>query len=98
MSPKLPGSKIRLLLSGAAAGLVYGLLLRASSQFLRHPIVPVMSVALLFLVPFAMGFLSVFLVERSEPQAIWVWLVLRLVPFAGGLAASLLLFGKASYA
>ena len=90
MTQKLPGSKVKLLVFGAAAGLLYGLLLRASSQFLQHPIVPVMSLALMFLVPFAMGFLSVFLVERGESQPVWVWMVLPLVPFAGGLVASML--------
>jgi hypothetical protein len=79
-----------LLLCGAAAGLAYGLLLRASAQFLHGTFLPIMTVALLFLLPFAMGFVSVFLVERREVQPIWVGLLLPLLPFAGGIAASML--------
>jgi hypothetical protein len=57
IAPKLPGSKGKLLLSGAAAGLGYALLLRGSARFLHEPfmsVMTVMTVALLFLLPFAM--------------------------------------------
>jgi hypothetical protein len=50
-----------------------------------------MSLSCLFLLPFAMGFLSVFLAERKERQPIWIWIVLPWVPIFGGLIAASLL-------
>jgi hypothetical protein len=86
----LPGSKLGLFASGAAVGLAYGLLLRFGAEVIfRGRFLPVISIGFLFLLPFAMGFVSVFLVERRQPQPVWVWLVLPLVPVAGSLAATM---------
>lgn len=46
--------------------MAYGLLQRASAQFLHGTFLPIMTVALLFLLPFAMGFVSVFLVDLQQ--------------------------------
>jgi hypothetical protein len=81
-----------LLLYGAMPGFLYGFLLRVSMMAPRvSKVLGPMSVSFLFLIPFAMGFLSVFLVERKERQPYYVWLLLPWVPvFAGGIAAGLL--------
>jgi len=86
----LPRSKLALFAYGAAVGMAYGLVLRFGAEvLLRGSVLPVISIGFLFFLPFAMGFVSVFLVERRQRQAVWVWLVLPLFPIAGSIAASM---------
>jgi len=80
---------LKLLVLGAALGCGYGLLVRASGK--GSALLPVMSVSFLFLLPFAIGFLAVFFVERHQAQPAWIWLVLPLVPLTGCIAAMFLL-------
>jgi hypothetical protein len=70
MSGGLPGSKLLLVASGAAVGLCYGLMLRLGAQvILRGRLLPIMSIGFLFLLPFAMGFVSVFIVENAASRS-----------------------------
>lgn len=78
------GRNQRLLWLGAAAGLGYGLIIRFASQRHVPGLTPVMSFSFLLLVPFAAGFITIFLVERHQPKPVWVWLLLPWVPLLGG--------------
>jgi hypothetical protein len=42
-----------------------------------------MSLAFQGFLPFAMGFITIFVVERREPQPVWIWLLLPWVPVLG---------------
>ncbi|MCU1306034.1 MAG: hypothetical protein JWN45_729 [Acidobacteriaceae bacterium] len=81
----------RAFLSSIAAGVVYGLLLRVGTQthWLKD-VVPIMSIGFIFVVPFAIGFLSIFLVERDEPQRTSVWIFMPCIPVLAATAATLL--------
>jgi hypothetical protein len=75
---------LKLLILGIAFGLFYGVILRWGAQLHLSGWTPVMSISFVLLVPFAMGFITVFVVERREPQRFWVWLVLPGIPVLGG--------------
>jgi hypothetical protein len=81
---------VRLLILGAAFGLLYGMILRAGTQWHMPGWTPVMSVSFLLLVPFAVGFITVFVVERRQPQPVWIWLLLPWVPVLGGSLGAML--------
>ena len=76
---------IPVLLVGALVGVGYGLLLRfgANSSFWSH-FGGAMTWAFLFGVPFAMGFITIFVIERRENQPVWVWLLWPGVPVIAG--------------
>jgi hypothetical protein len=77
------GRNWKLLLIGTAAGLAYGLVLRWGAQLRAPAWTPVMSLSFILLVPFATGFIPIFLVERRQPQPVWIWLLLPWVPVLG---------------
>jgi hypothetical protein len=61
---------------GIAIGAAYGLFLRGGSQlFPRSQVFVVMSVGFIFVTPFAVGFASVYVIERRQPQPVWMWLL-----------------------
>src|SRR6266581_6383704 len=80
----------KLLLMGAAAGVMYGIVLRWGAQWHAPAWTPVMSISFLLLVPFAAGFLTIFLVERRQPQPVWIWLLLPWIPVLGGSLGAML--------
>src|SRR5262249_55480550 len=55
------------LLIGAATGLVYGIILRATAEGGRAPFMSVMTLAFLFVVPVVLGYLTV----RPHPDPSW---------------------------
>jgi hypothetical protein len=78
--------------AGAGIGAVYGLLLRLLSQSHNvRSILPVMSIAFIFLLPFGMGIISVLIAERRAKQSGWIWIFLPWVSVAAGSLATLLL-------
>jgi hypothetical protein len=81
----------KLLLVGAALGLAYGLVLRFAFQatFLNR-FGGLMAWAFLLGVPFAMGFITIFVIQRREPQPFWVWIVWPWIPILGGAVGSFL--------
>jgi hypothetical protein len=96
-NPQMPTKALdaeqKQLLIGGSVGLIYGLLIRICSNFFPNSLVfGVMSVGFLLLVPFAMGFISVYLVERQSPQTISKWLFLPWVPVIGGTVATMLVY------
>jgi hypothetical protein len=65
-----------LIASGIALGAAYGLFLRWGSQlFPNSQVFVVMSVGFIFATPFAVGFTSVYVIERRQPQPVWMWLL-----------------------
>jgi hypothetical protein len=81
----------RTFLSAVACGVLYGLLLRVGSQhWSPNNILPIVSIGFIFALPFSIGFLSVFLIERNEPQRIGVWILTPWLPILVATAATLL--------
>lgn len=79
----------KLMLYGAVIGFAYGLAMRIGIQ--RHNLpswLGVMSVAFVLVVPFVMGFLTVFIAERQQSMPGWNWVVLPWIPLFGALAAT----------
>jgi hypothetical protein len=77
-------------LFGGIGGLAYGLLLRYM-LFTKtiSMVVPVMSIAFLMLGPFTIGFLSVWLIERSRPIHIVYWIFFPWAPVVAGVLFSI---------
>lgn len=62
---------------GPATGLAYGLAVRYGAQVFRNSsLLAVMTLSFMLLLPFAMGFITIFVVERRRAQPVWVWLIL----------------------
>jgi hypothetical protein len=86
------GPHLKLLAWGALIGLLYGLSIRFGAQFFPNSSVfRVMTVGFVFLMPLAMGFASVFVVERRSKQRLWIWFLLPWVPVLACEVAVLLL-------
>jgi hypothetical protein len=67
---------IALVASGIGIGAAYGLFLRWGAQlFPRSSVFAVMSIGFIFVLPVAIGFASVYVVERRQPQPVWSWLL-----------------------
>jgi hypothetical protein len=63
-----------LIAAGIAIGAAYGLFVRWGGKlFPGSQVFAVMSLSFIVLLPFAVGFASVYVVERREPQPIWMW-------------------------
>jgi hypothetical protein len=94
MTSRVVTSKAKLFASGAGVGLIYGLVMRLGMQWFHEShLFLVMSIGFLFFVPFAMGFISIYWIERREPQGFAIWVFLPwLVILAGTLAAMLALW------
>jgi hypothetical protein len=80
----------KLLFLGTLFGFVYGMVLRSGAQWHFAGWTPVMSLSFLLLVPFAVGFITVFIVERRQPQPGWIWFLLPWVPLLGGSLGAML--------
>lgn len=89
-SRRSSGLNKQLLLWGAVLGLVYGGVLRGGMRWHLPGWTPVMSVSFVLLVPFAVGFITIFVVERRQPQPVWIWLLLPWVPVLGGSLGAML--------
>ena len=85
----LRGRNRNLLLAGVAIGLVYGLFIRAGVRWNFPHWTPAMSISFLAFVPFAMGFVTVFSVERRQPQPVWIWVLLPWIPVLGASFATM---------
>lgn len=80
----------KLLLVGSGIGLVYGLAIRSLVQWHVPSWSSAMSISFLILVPVAMGFVTIFVVERHQPQPVWIWLLLPWVTVLGGSLGTML--------
>jgi hypothetical protein len=86
-------SERKLFLMGASVGLVYGLLIRLGSYFFpQSNAFVVMTLGFLLLVPFAMGFITIYWVERRSAHTFPLWLLLPWAPVFGATAATMLVY------
>lgn len=85
---------LKIIAAGAAVGLAYGLAIRYGSRaFPNSSMIPVMTLGFMLFLPFAIGFSTIFVIERRRAQSIWVWFLLPWIPvIAGELATVALLW------
>ncbi|SRR6266567_3469007 len=70
---------------GAAVGLAYGVGIRYGSRaFPQSSLFQVMTLSFVVFLPFAMGFISIFIAERRRAQPTWVWFLLPWLPVLAG--------------
>lgn len=75
---------------GASVGLLYGVAIRGGSRiYPNSDLFAVMTAGFVLFVPLAMGFITIFIMERRRPQPLWVWFVYPWIPVAAGELASL---------
>jgi hypothetical protein len=75
---------LRLLLFGAVVGVAYGLVVRLGINgppFSKFG--GAMSWAFLFGVPFVIGFVTIFTIERRQRQSFWIWVIWPWISIAG---------------
>jgi len=85
MNEELRDTNLKLIAFGAAVGLLYGLMIRFGSRiFPQSSAFAVMSIGFLFFLPFAMGFVTVFVVERRRRQSAGMWILLPWIPVVAG--------------
>jgi hypothetical protein len=78
---------------GAATGTAYGLLIRYGAQvFHNSQVVVVMTLGFMLFLPLAMGFVTIFVIERRRAQSVWMWFLFPWVPVAAAEAAVLAAF------
>jgi hypothetical protein len=77
--------------TGIAVGAAYGLFIRAGAQlFPGSSVFAVMSLSFILILPFAVGFSSVYVIERQRPQPVWMWLLLSSAAILLGIAGTML--------
>ena len=83
---------LKLFLIGASVAMFYGLLIRAGGAlFPRSDVFAEMSIGFVLLLPFAMGFITIFWIERRQPQSTVVWAFMPWIPVLGGTLATMLM-------
>src|SRR5215469_12853426 len=94
MNDSAPHRNWLLIVLGATIGLAYGLLIRYGSQiFPQGSLFQVMTLGFLLFLPFAMGFVTIFFIERRRAQPVWIWFLLPWIPvFAAELAMMIALW------
>lgn len=80
--------------AGAGIGLAYGAALRFGAQMLpKNPLFGTVTAGFILFTPFAMGFITIFVIERRQTQPIWTWFLYPWIPvIAGEAAAGILLW------
>lgn len=74
-----------LIASGAAYGLTYGLAVRYGARvFGQSSWFVIMTLAFMQFLPFAMGFVTVFVIEWRRPQRAWAWFLMPWIPVVAG--------------
>lgn len=69
---------------GAAVGLAFGIVVRVGYRlFPDNQTFQIVTLGFIFFLPFAMGFLTVFISERRGPQPIWTWFLFPWIPILG---------------
>jgi len=85
--------KPALLIFGALIGAIYAVLIRlAASIQVPRRYLEVISIAFIFLGPFAVGFITIFIAERGGRRRWWVWCLLPWVPITAGSLTTILLY------
>jgi len=83
-----PKSNLKSIALGAATGLAYGLAIRFGAKvFPDNKIAAVMTLSFMLFLPLAMGFVTIFVIERRSAQPVWMWLLFPWVTIAAAEAA-----------
>jgi hypothetical protein len=90
MSEAGQDANLKRIVTGGAIGLVYGALLRFgfSGFGTRNSVFQTVTLGFILFTPFAMGFITVFVTERRQAQAIWTWFLYPWIPVLAGEAAA----------
>src|SRR5271169_4482861 len=68
-------ANLKLIVLGAATGLAYGLIFRYGTKVFRDSSVfAVITLSFMLLLPLAMGFVTIFVIERRRAQPVWMWI------------------------
>jgi len=74
---------------GANIGFLYGCALRFGYRlFPNSSMFQLVTVGFILFTPLAMGFITIFVIERHRPQPIWTWFLLPWIPVLAGEAAA----------
>jgi hypothetical protein len=83
-------ANLRVIALGAATGIVYGLVVRYGARvFHNSQVFVVMTLGFMLFLPLAMGFVTIFVIERRRAQSVWMWFLFPWVPVAAAEAAIL---------
>jgi hypothetical protein len=86
-------TNLTLIAWGAATGLVYGLAIRYGAQILPNKhFLAVMTLGFMLFLPFAMGFVTIFVIEGRRAQPVWIWFLLPWVTVAAAEVAMMAAF------
>jgi len=90
MSDAGQGANLQRVALGAAVGLVYGAFLRFGFRGFgsMNSVFQTVTIGFIVATPFAMGFITVFVIERRQAQAIWTWFLYPWIPVLAGEAAA----------
>jgi hypothetical protein len=93
MNSSAPHRNWQLILLGAAIGLAYGLLIRFGSRiFPSSSFFQVMTLGFMLFLPFAIGFVTIFVIERRRAQPIWMWFLFPWIPVVAGELAMMITY------
>jgi hypothetical protein len=81
-------ANLRVIALGAATGIVYGLAVRYGAKvFPNRKVFAVMTLSFMLFLPLAMGFVTIFVIERRRPQSVWMWFLFPWITVAAAEAA-----------
>jgi hypothetical protein len=70
---------------GAVPGLLYGLAIRFGARVLpNNPMFQIMTLGFMVFLPIAIGFITVYSMERRQPQPLWIWFLFPWVSLLAG--------------
>lgn len=72
---------------GVTVGFIYGAALRFGFG-IEKGIFQTITVGFILFTPFAMGFITIFVIERRQAQRIWTWFLYPWIPVLAGVAAA----------
>jgi len=89
MDDAKPKVGLKVVAYAVIAGFLYGLAVRFGSHaFPQSSTFQVMSLGFMVFLPIAIGFITIFLIERQQPQPLSTWLLIPWVPVLAGEAAT----------
>jgi len=89
MDDAKPKVGLKIVACAVVAGFLYGLAIRFGSRvFPRNAAFQVMTLGFMVFLPIAIGFITIFLIERRQPQSFWTWLLVPWVAVFAGEAAT----------
>jgi hypothetical protein len=75
---------LRMTAVGAVVGLALGIAVRVGYNFFPDSkIFQIVTLGFIFFLPFAIGFVTVFVSERGGPQPVWSWFLFPWIPIVG---------------